>query len=115
MTTEPKMTFDLNFQLGVFELMLIDSDFSAKCINYLKPEYFQNEHLAQLFIMFRKLNEKYNSVPTKNQIGNEIAIMADPKKMLLYNEIFKKITKPESAKDYVYIKDNLEKFVKRCV
>lgn len=113
--TEPKMNFDLTFQLGIFELMLVDSDFSSKCLNYLKPEYFQNEHLAQLFLMFKRLHDRYSSAPTKSQIGNEIAVIADPKKMLLYNELFKKITKSDSVRDYTYIKDNLEKFVKRCV
>lgn len=113
--TELKMNFDINFQLGIFELMLIDSDFCSKCLTYLKPEYFKNEHLASMFLMFKKLHEKYEVVPTKNQVSNEIAQINDPKKMLVFNEIFKNITKSNMSKDYIYIKDNLEKFVKRCL
>jgi replicative DNA helicase len=112
---EVKMNFDLNFQLGIFELMLVDSDFSEKCLNYLKPEYFNNEHLAALFLMLKNLHTKYGAVPTKSQLGNELSQIVDPKRFDTLNQVFKKIIKPESTKDYVYIKDNLEKFVKRCV
>jgi len=113
--SEPKMNFDVNFQVGIFELMLNDQDFCDKCLNYLKPEYFSSEHLASMFLIFKKIKEKYDNPPTKNQISNEIQIIQDEKKKKLFQEFFKKITKPDSAKDYIYIKDNLEKFVKRCV
>lgn len=115
MNIEQKMNFDLNFQLGIFELMLIDQDFSSKCLSYLQPNYFQNEHLASLFTMFRKLQERYDAVPTKNQLANEIAQITDPKKMLTFNEVLKKVTKGDLVKDYVYIKDNLERFCKKCL
>jgi replicative DNA helicase len=115
MSLQPQLNFDTNFLLGTFELMLLDQDFSLKCLNYLKPEYFKSEHLANLFVMFKKLHDKYDTVPTKNQIANEIAQIVDPKKSEEFNLIFKRITKPDSVRDHIYIKHNLEKFVKRCV
>lgn len=115
MSNEVKMNFDDNFKLGIFELMLVDSDFSIKCLNYLKPEYFNRDILATLFSIMKKLHERYDAAPTKAQLGNELAQISDPKKFEPLNIIYKKIIKPDSVRDYTYIKDNLEKFVKRCV
>lgn len=115
MTIEQKLIFDEKFQLGIFELMLMDQDFSSKCILYLQPNYFQNEHLASLFLVFKKLQEKYGTFPTKTMVSNEIAQISDPKRMLVLNAVFKEIIKGGSGKDYVYIKSNLEKFCKKAL
>lgn len=109
------MNFDENFQFGIFELLLIDGEFAEKCFIYLKPEYFKNEYIANYFLIIKKLYETYNTVPTKNQIANELLKIQDPKKYEIYNKIFQAVLTPKVSKDYLYIRDNLEKFVKKCV
>ena len=109
------MPFDENFQLAIFELLLTDKYFAEKCYYHLKPEYFKNEHFAFIFLKLKELFEKEKSLPTKNQLKNEILQIREPNKYKIYEMIYKRIIEPVLIRDYEYVRKNLAKFVQRGI
>ena len=115
MEQAPKMPFDDNFQLAIFEMLMVDKYFAEKCFSHLKPEYFKNEYFAFIYTTLKSLYEKHKTIPTKNQLKNEILLIRDPKKSELYAMIYKRIIEPTLVRDYDYVKTNLAKFVQRGI
>jgi len=111
---EIKFHFTDDFQLGIFELMMFDTNFCEKAVTNLKAEYFKNKYYAWFFDKNRELVEEYKSAPSHLQIKNEI-LRFPPEKQDLYMQIFKKITKPTNKRDHKYIRDNLEEFIRKCL
>jgi replicative DNA helicase len=114
MSEDIKFNFDDNFQLGIFELMMHDVSFCEKAVLLLKAEYFKNQYYSWFFQKFEELVTEYKTAPTQLQIKNEI-LRFPPEKQALYFNIYKKITKTETKRDYNYIKNNLEDFVRKCL
>lgn len=116
MQEDIKLPFDDRFQLTLLELMLSDNHVAEKSYLHLRPEFFPNEYFAKVFTILNGLKEQFGSYPSKNQLGNEIAKITDPKQSQLYLNIFERITKPQDFRDYDYVKQNLDNYFKsRCI
>jgi replicative DNA helicase len=104
--------FDDNFQLGIFELMMADTNFCQKSTSLLKAEYFKNQYYAFFFEKIRELVNIYNSTPTHLQIRNEVMKFA-PEKREIYLKIYERIIKPTMIRDHAYIRNNLAEFCQK--
>lgn len=112
--TELSFQYDDEFQLAIFELMLLDTHFCEKAVLTLKPEYFRNEYYAYFFNTIKNLNEEYKSRPSNLQIKNEIQKLP-PEQKEKYILIYRRITAPKAYQDHDYIRKNLTKFCKKAM
>jgi replicative DNA helicase len=109
--TSPTFTFDDRFQTTIFELLITDKYFAEKCFEQVTPQNFKNEHYASIYNILLGIYRKYNAVPTKYQLRNELLQISNPTKSAICLEIFKRITEPTDTRDYEYVKKNLENFI----
>lgn len=106
--------FDDAFQQSMFALMLNDSDFCYKCCALLKPEYFANAYYAHIFNTIKSLQDKMEGGPSPMMLFNEMLKIKEDEKPP-YLALFKKIIEPQQPRNFDYIRDQLEHFVKRSV
>ncbi len=109
--TSPKFTFDERFQITIFELLTTDKYFAEKCFEHVSPESFKNEYFATIYNILLGLYRKYESVPTINQLKNEMLQISNPTKSEILLGIYKRIIDPTDTRDYEYVKKNLENFI----
>ncbi len=109
-----QFNFDESFQLGILELMVIDSLFLDKAITSIKPEYFASKYLAKVFTTVRDLKEKYDSKPTYDQLKSEIKKLR-PEERVVFQRIVQRIMDPVAKRDHNYIKINLTEFCKKAI
>lgn len=113
--TQPNiMYFSDDFQQSMFALMLNDGDFCYKCCTLLKPEYFANQYYAKIFETIAALQKKIEGGPSPMMLFNELLKVKEDEKPP-YLALFKKIIEPQQPRNYDYVRDQLEYFVKRSV
>lgn len=111
--TEQKMNFDDEFQLGIFELMCIDSNFCERACDQLKQEYFKNKYYAYFFEKISNLRDEFKQPPTKLQIQNEL-LAFDEEKRKPYQMLLERIFVPKFKRDHNYIRERLLSFVQKA-
>lgn len=113
--TQPNVFyFDDVFQQTMFALMMNDSDFCYKCCHLLKPEYFANQYYAKIFTTIQDLQSKMEGGPSPMMLFNELLKIREDEKPP-YLTLFKKIIEPAQTRNYEYVRNQLEQFVKRSV
>jgi len=114
MSEDMTFHFEDDFQLGIFELMMNDTSFCEKSVGLIQAEYFKNKYYAWFFETIKRLTQEFKAAPSQMQIKNEIKRFPFDKQSV-YLQIFKRIVKSESKRDYDYIKRNLEEFIRKCM
>jgi replicative DNA helicase len=108
-----KFNYDVNFQRGIIELMVNDVTFAQNATQYLKKDFFSNQMLSFFFDVVTKLVEEYDYA-SWSMMENEI-FKFSPDSQEQYTTILKQIKEPTQARDYDYIRENLEKFAKKAI
>ena len=79
-TKERKYRWDIRYQREILGMLLMDKVFLVQSLGTIRPSYFVDRaHEAICSIIF-KYFEKYNTLPTKYFIINEIKERFDEKK-----------------------------------
>ena len=88
---------------------LTDSGYLSAIADHVKPEYFKNKDIANVFTIIKDFNEKRNKIPTNTEIKSYL--ITDEQK-----ESFKRLVKSFSDIDKGLDKDelyeNTEQFLK---
>ena len=88
---------------------LTDSGYLSTIADHVKPEYFKNKDIANVFTIIKDFNEKRNKIPTNTEIKSYL--ITDEQK-----ESFKRLVKSFSDIDKGLDKDelyeNTEQFLK---
>lgn len=104
--------FSDDFQLGILDLMTKDGRFATKASLLLQPDYFKNKYFSWFFETFKKLFQNYGEINLLS-IENEILKFDEEDRELFFN-LFEKIKNPETKRNFDYIRDQLEKFIKKA-
>jgi len=108
-----KFVYDDHFQLGVLELMMLDSHFCDTGLSYLKAEYFKNEYYGWFFTTIGKIYEDLKIIPSRIQLKNEI-LKFPPDRQEKYMMLYRRIVDPQLMRDHQYIRSELTNFCKKA-
>ena len=103
-----RFEFSVEFQSDLVAYLLSDKDIFRKYTKHIIPEYFTEYQLVDLMGISLEFFEKYQEIPTKSSLINEITL--SKKEINTYIEYIDTIYKFSYNKNYV--KDSLVKFIK---
>lgn len=108
-----KFPFGISFQKTIIALMMRNSPFASKSLKYLKPDYFESEHLVWFFEKIKERFEDTGSIP--GQVYFEEEARKLPSKEGRLRTKLLKILMGMDVQDNSYIKDQLIDFVRRNI